>query len=723
MHLHFLPAPILVYFTFVNVDAVYPRALSECSCYGDGRENEAFCESGKFGDRDSCDANTGRCHWGPRENPVCALPCSVGSGSCSGSGSGSGSGLGPGTARSKPTSGVTFAEQWKGASNGYDYFTGEYSTYEIFDVSELGSDTIRLSFEPKGGHEEENVYIQIPKGIKWTKKAEGQFASSTKTFTDLSDYSTHQGDSYSKIWSNSASMTGKMMGKTKRGLKGKTPMPSATASFETAGSLNQEYTQSLKYMQAKSSTIIKTDAKIAIAEVHVETIIAQKLKQNFVNDLTALPTEPWNNLDKTKKDYYVRLFGDYGTHYVQKAELGGEFHHEFRSNKCYTNKEMATGSDFNSCARKKISIGVNNVPIKGAVFGGKLASSSNFCGGLTDNNDHKGEWKSSQVEEVCRMTGGRIETQCRIKNGIKEWVDAVQKLPHSTPVKIAELPRLLQQFRDNFNKETCVPCQQLKEQNLTRDQMRIIVDNLEEALLEYFLTKLEEKTKAESECNIVCGPCQEPAGPGCKCPEDNTFCPDEQNDHMVVKIDRVEAYFPNAEDVAQTKLFVRNLPGIAPEVGTSNEARSVSAKIGYTSLDGAHSIGKADFINIEVRDYHDGALRDTPFAGAADECIGSVKYPLNQVCQDNFYSWLPFHSGKGAIELTNKCSNSNASPKGGHVIVTGSIHYPNTCVRDSPCADMSANIKEKAIWISVGTVGGIILIVLAVFFYLAKCRD
>jgi len=45
---------------------------SKCSCMGNGSDNEKFCESGKFADLGSCNANKGRCHWGPTENPVCS---------------------------------------------------------------------------------------------------------------------------------------------------------------------------------------------------------------------------------------------------------------------------------------------------------------------------------------------------------------------------------------------------------------------------------------------------------------------------------------------------------------------------------------------------------------------------------------------------------------------------------------------------------------------------
>ena len=49
------------------------KLSSKCKCLANSGENEAFCESGKFVDPDSCNANKGRCHWGPGEDPACTV--------------------------------------------------------------------------------------------------------------------------------------------------------------------------------------------------------------------------------------------------------------------------------------------------------------------------------------------------------------------------------------------------------------------------------------------------------------------------------------------------------------------------------------------------------------------------------------------------------------------------------------------------------------------------
>lgn len=434
----------------------------------------------------------------------------------------------------------------------------------------------------------------------------------------------------------------------------------------------------------------------------------------------------------------MALFDNFGTHYVQQANLGGTFKYQVRSSKCFTDSLRKSERDFKSCASSKfgVSLGGAYNLVSGSVG---YEQSDNSCEGLTAADNARSQWSSKKVEEIYRHTGGStdvltspadnancVDELCR---RINRWVKAVESSPHSTPSKLADIPELLFELYNKFDQPSCEPCTQIKGRTnnvFNRARAKQIWQNSEKALDAYFLAALEAKIQMENKCSILCGPCKTKPEAGCVCPDGQNECDNTEDMGMMeITVDKVEAQFAGADDVSEAKLFVK-IPGNeaqSTQLASVYEEYAVSAHVGFdsSSLPNVLKQGTADTITVEVQDYHNGML------AKKQQCIGSVEYPMSLLCPDNFHGWgsmlFSFLPGKGVMPLTGKCSNGAEPPKRGTVIIKGTVKYPNQCRMSSHCDNMNAYAANVAFYCIFGIITGFIVLVIVTFHMLKhkKC--
>ncbi|XP_063080060.1 perforin-1-like [Engraulis encrasicolus] len=161
------------------------------------------------------------------------------------------------------------------------------------------------------------------------------------------------------------------------------------------------------------------------------------LNREFSDDISRLPQQ-YN--EKTKK-HYKQLINTYGTHYLDKVDLGGKIKTVTAIRTCLASLKGQRTEDVNRCLTAKLSLAFG-LPLPA------FSPSVESCSSVFDNNDATVTSHHTYFHQVTEMTPGDVmpgslSSSYNDSTGFQLWFDQLKEDPGVVSYSLNPLSRLI----------------------------------------------------------------------------------------------------------------------------------------------------------------------------------------------------------------------------------------------------------------------------------------